>query len=104
MRKARFDMDITHTLRQCPETRATTLATYLALREIATEAGTCDFIASTDAIKERALVSDSALRKALDIMQRRNIVQRETARGEVSNLLRIRLLKLRVVVKKRRQG
>ena len=99
MRKTRFDTDVTHTIRQCPESTSATLATYLALRELATEAGSCNFVTSCEMIKARGLVSDSALRKALDIMQRRNILHRKPALKFGKNCLRIKLLKLRVLAK-----
>lgn len=90
MRKATFDMDATETIRRSAEATASTLAIYSALREIATEAGSCDFETREVDISSRALASGRSTRSALNFLERRRIIERRrTGRG-----LRVRMLKV----------
>lgn len=90
MRKATIDIDAMRTIRLSPEATAGTLATYSALREIATEAGSCDFNTRVKDIKTRSLLGDTGTRRALDLMHRRRLIDRQPAAGGI----RVRMLKV----------
>ena len=90
MRKATIDIDAMRTIRRSPEATAGTLATYSALREIATEAGSCDFNTRVKDIKTRSLLGDTGTRRALDLMHRRRLIDRRPAAGGI----RVRMLKV----------
>ena len=90
MKKATIDMDATATIRRSPEARPGTLTTYTALRELATEAGGCDFTTKANEISKRSLLSDSATTTALNLLERRRLIDRyKTPSG-----IRVRLLKV----------
>ena len=83
MRKATIDIDAMRTIRRSPEATAGPLATYSALREIATEAGSCDFNTRVKDIKTRSLLGDTGTRRALDLMHRRRLIDRRPAAGGI---------------------
>ena len=85
-----MDIDAMRTIRRSPEATAGTLATYSALREIATEAGSCDFSTRVKDIKTRSLLGDTGTRRALDLMHRRRLIDRRPAAGGI----RVRMLKV----------
>jgi DNA-binding MarR family transcriptional regulator len=90
MKKATFDIDVCNIIRKSPEATPSTLATYTALREIATEKGSCEFISSFKDIKKRALISETAVAKHLTLMEKRRLIQKKhTKRG-----LQFRLIKV----------
>jgi DNA-binding MarR family transcriptional regulator len=90
MKKATFDIDVCKIIRRSPEATPATLATYTALREIATEKGSCEFITSFKAIKKRALISENAVSRHLNLMEKRKLVQKkQTKEG-----LKFRLIKV----------
>jgi|TARA_R110000824_G_scaffold219325_2_gene406192 CTP-dependent riboflavin kinase len=90
MRKARFDLDATQLIRQWPEAQPGTLACYLALREIAALCETTDFYATLAEIGKRSLLSETGTRRALDLMQRRSLInKRRTGRGLAIKLYRV---------------
>ena len=90
MRKAKIDLDATENIRQSPCSTPATLSTYTALRELATEAGTCEFTTSLRDIGSRALLSDTGARRALRLMERRRIIERRRDKNGV----RVRLLRV----------
>ena len=90
MRKATIDMDATATIRRSPEAKPGTLATYTALRELATESGSCDFNTKTKEVSSRALLSESGTSTALTFLERRRLIDRYRVPGGI----RIRLLKI----------
>jgi len=90
MKKAQFDMDVCKTIRKSPEAQPGTLSTYTALREIATEKGSCDFTTTINDVSRRALLSDTGCSKAMSFMQRRRLIDKhKTGRG-----IRVRLLRV----------
>lgn len=90
MKKFSSDMDATETIRRSPEATSSTLATYSALRELATLAGSCDFETSGELIRSRSLASKRSTWRDLHFMERRLLIHRaRTSRG-----LRIRMLRV----------
>ena len=90
MRKTRFDFDATQLIRQWPESQPGTLACYLALREIAALCETTDFYTTIGEIGSRSLLSETGTRRALDLMQRRSLIdKRRTGRGLAIQLFKV---------------
>ena len=90
MRKATFDMDVCNVIRKCPEATAATLATYTALREIATEKGSCQFSSTFNEVKNKALLSESGVKKHITLMERRRLLQKK----KISQGIEFRLIKV----------
>ena len=90
MRKATFDIDVCKTIRKSPEAQSGTLATYTALREIATEKGSTDFTTTLGDVRNRALLGETSCRRAMRFMQRRRLIDKEqTGEGIRGRLLRV---------------
>ena len=90
MRKTRFDLDATQLIRQWPESQPGTLACYLALREIAALCEATSFHSSLEESSRRSLLSETGTRRALDLMQRRSLIEkRRTGRGLAIQLFKV---------------
>lgn len=90
MRKVSIDLDAIEVLRRSAESTPATLATYLALREIATACESADFYTSVDEIRSRSLTSERWCRRNLKLMKRKRLIDKYKS----ANGLRIRLLKV----------
>ena len=90
MKKATVDIDVCRVIRKCPEATSSTLATYAALREIATEKGSCEFESSFNEVKNKALLSESGVKKHIALMERRRLLQKKnTSEGIEFRLIKV---------------